>query len=98
MNKISVLGIVFMSSILIGSGTYTNMASAADSTVFSENTVAAVADNNGQNIIYQDTDVAIVNADIDQKNKCKKDTECKNKNEINNSINHIIVISQGSVN
>lgn len=30
---------------------------------------------------------AEVNADIEQENKCKKDTECENENELNNSLN-----------
>lgn len=67
MNKFSVFGILFMSSILLGSGIYSSQ-------VFAQN-------------------IAIVDADVDQKNKCKKDSECKNKNEINNSIIEVITVN-----
>ncbi len=38
---------------------------------------------------------AEINADIEQENKCAKDTECENENEINNSLN-IVNITNGT--
>ena len=37
-------------------------------------------------VAAQKTNEADVNADIEQENKCKKDTECENENELNNGL------------
>lgn len=71
MNKISIFGmfgIIFMSSILLVSGIYSNQ-------------------------IFAYENKAEVTADIEQENKCKKDSECKNKNEINNELNVINIVT-----
>ena len=44
-------------------------------------------------VLAQQTNEAEVNADIEQENKCKKDTECEDENEINNLLN-ITTITQ----
>ena len=65
---------MFLGATLLASGMYSNQIFA-----FEENGNAH--DQNGN------LNEAEINADIEQENKCKKDTECENENEINNLLN-----------
>ena len=71
---------MFLGATLLASGMYSNKVFA-----FEEN--GNTHDQNGN------LNEAEINADIEQENKCKKDTECENENEINNLLN-ITTITQ----
>ena len=62
LKKFALFGMLFMSSILLANGMYSNQ-------------------------VFAQVNEAEINVDIEQENKCKKDTECENENEINNSLN-----------
>ncbi len=81
-NKFALFGMLFMSSILLANGMYSNQ-------VF-----ALVEEQNG-NPHDQNGNLneAEINANIEQENKCKKDTGCENENEINNQLS-ITAITQ----
>ncbi len=73
-NIFAILGIMFLSSILLGNGMYSNQIFAIE------------AQNENNHNKNGNLNEAEVNADIEQENKCKKDTECENENELNNQL------------
>ena len=74
MNKLqiyTIFGIMFLSSILLGNGLYSNSFS-----------------------VFAQENEAEIEADIEQENKCTKDTECENENEIDNKLTIKNIIKQ----
>ncbi|NOJ30112.1 MAG: hypothetical protein DA328_08095 [Nitrososphaeraceae archaeon] len=62
LNAFSIFGMLFLSSILLGNGIYSNSLS-----------------------LFAQENEAEVEADIEQENKCVKESECKSENEISNT-------------
>ena len=84
LNVFAAFAVLFLSSVLLANGMYSNKIFAIE---------AQNENNHDQN---GNLNEAEINADIEQENKCKKDTECENENEINNqlSITNITTITQ----
>ena len=84
LNVFAAFAVLFLSSVLLANGMYSNKIFAID---------AQNENNHDQN---GNLNEAEINADIEQENKCKKDTECENENEINNqlSITNITTITK----
>ncbi len=75
LNKFALFGMLFISSILLGNWMYSSQIFAIE------------AQNENNHDQSGNLNEAEINADIEQENKCKKDTECENENEINNQLN-----------
>ncbi len=73
---------MFLAATLLASGMYSNQ-------IFAPLTLDL--NHDGKINLHE----AEINADIEQENKCKKDTECENENEINNLLN-ITTITKGA--
>ncbi len=71
----SILAVLSFSMLALIMTAYTNTVQSAFITTFAQENQTGTLNE------------AEVNADIEQENKCKKDTECENENELNNSLN-----------